>query len=792
MAPMEETGIARKVERSRASRPATRILAVEDDPMAADLIRLLLLDAGSFDVEVADTLAGALERLARGGVDAILLDLNLADSTGLETLSRVHARAPQVPVIVLTGGQEEGLAERAIREGAQDYLPKEELDRGLLVRAIRYSLERKRSENALRKSEERFELMARATNDAVWDWDLSTNRVVWNVGVRRFLGYPPDHVGADLNWWHQHIHPDDRERVMSGVLHVIETGGRFWMEEYRYLAADGSYSLVFDRAYVIRDEQGAAVRVVGAMMDVTDRRRAEEALRETNQMLETLIQASPLGIIVTDADGKVGLWNPAVERMLGWSAAEVVGRPVPDTLTLEGKEETHELRRKSLEGGPFAGVEVSRRRKDGTPVELSVSMAPLRDAQGERRGRMVILADVTGRRLAERQKAELGEQLRQSQKMEAVGRLAGGVAHDFNNLLTAISGFGQLLRGTVAEGTSERSYVDDILSSADRAAALTRQLLAFSRRQVLTPAILDVNRVVRSAESLLRRLIGENIEFGTCLAPDLEAVRADQGQLEQVIMNLVVNARDAMPQGGNITIETRNVDLNGEYRDRHGRARNGPHVLVAVSDTGCGMDEQTRSHLFEPFFTTKEKGKGTGLGLATVYGIIKQSGGDIWVYSEPGKGTSFHIYLPRLAGAPEAPPPAAAPEGPRRGTETILLVEDSEVVRRLAREILARNGYRVLEAVHGENALEVSRAFDGVIDLLMTDVVMPRMGGRELAAHLAAQRPAMKVLYVSGYTEGAITRNGFLDEGMSFLEKPFSPGTVARKVREVLDEGKRE
>ena len=767
-----------------------RLLLVEDGAEDALLIRTLLERAkrGRFLIRQADSLSGATAELAGGDIDAVLLDLLLPDSNGLETFEKLQSRFPTVPILVLTAAENEALADLAIRRGAQDYLHKAELDSAVVVRAIRYAIERKRSENALRKSEQRFELMARATNDAVWDWDLATDRMWWNVGVRSFLGYPSDSVGADFTWWREHLHPEDRDRVIAAVRAVIDGGGRYWLDEYRFLCADGSYAFVFDRGTVLQDDEGRPIRMIGAMMDITDRKRAEEALRETNETLRTLIQASPLAIAVLDGQVKVRIWNAAAERMFGWKLNEVLGRTIPGIGAPGRKDEILGLIQRVLQGEGVTSLETVGLRKGGQPLEVNVSMAPLRDAQGAISGAMAVLADISERKTAEIQKNQLEEQLRQSQKMEAVGRLAGGVAHDFNNLLTAISGYAELLQARFPAGGDERSHVDEILKSSGRATQLTRQLLAFSRRQVLQPRILDLNSVVHSMDGLLRRLIGEDIELHTISDPQLASVRADQGQIEQVIMNLAVNARDAMPHGGRLTIETRNVELDDRYNDRHGRMRSGPHVLLAVCDTGVGMDIDTQSHLFEPFFTTKDRDKGTGLGLATIYGIVKQSGGDIWVYSEVGRGTVFKIYLPTIEQRPDQAPAPKAPSRPLAGKETVLLVEDSDVVRRLLHEILIARGYTLLEARHGEEALQISREFTGRIDLLVTDMVMPKMGGRELAHHLSPQRPEMRILYMSGYTEEAITRDGVLDPGTAFLEKPFTPDSLARKVRELLDQ----
>ena len=395
-------------------------------------------------------------------------------------------------------------------------------------------------------------------------------------------------------------------------------------------------------------------------------------------------------------------------------------------------------------------------------------------------GALTMVTDIT-------QRKQLQEQFRQVQKMEAVGRLAGGIAHDFNNLLTVIMGFGQLLYEKLAAGDPLRAYVDTINKAGDRAAGLTRQLLAFSRQQVLTPQVLDLNSVVANVNTMLRRLIGEDIDLVIRRGHGLGQVKADPGQIEQVIMNLAVNAQDAMPQGGKLTIKTANVMLEEAYARSHYPLKPGPYVMLAVSDTGCGMDEETRAHIFEPFFTTKAKGMGTGLGLATVYGIVKQSGGYIWVESEEGRGTTFTMYLPRIeesVGAVEEKATAA----PARGTETVLLVEDEGEVRALIRRVLEAGGYTVLEASQGEEALRVSAQHQGPIHLLLTDVVMPGMSGRELAERLTPLRRETKVLYTSGYTDDAILQRSALDPEAAFLQKPFTPDAVVRRVREVLGE----
>jgi signal transduction histidine kinase/ActR/RegA family two-component response regulator len=426
------------------------------------------------------------------------------------------------------------------------------------------------------------------------------------------------------------------------------------------------------------------------------------------------------------------------------------------------------------------------RKKDGTIIDAEITSYPLLFA--DRRAELVLANDITRRKQTEEALRRSEEQLRQAQKMEAVGKLAGGIAHDFNNLVTVINGHTALSMRRLGEDNPLYRKLEVIKEAGDRAASLTRQLLAFSRKQILQPKVLDLNHVIFETNKILQRLIGEDIDLLIGLMPDLGKVKADPGQIEQVLMNISVNARDAMPKGGKLTIETANVDIDEGYASRHLSISPGRYIMLAVSDTGCGMDAQTQARIFEPFFTTKEVGKGTGLGLSTVYGIVKQSGGSIWVYSEVGRGTTFKIYLPCVDSPAEEFKLSTAETKAQPGNETVLLVEDEEMVREMTREILQESGYLVIEAKHGHEALLVAEQHPGPIHLMLSDVVMPQMSGRELAEQLSPIRREMKVLYMSGYTDDAIVHHGVLDEGMAFIEKPFTPNALARKLREVLNE----
>ena len=510
-------------------------------------------------------------------------------------------------------------------------------------------------------------------------------------------------------------------------------------------------------------------------------RAAQESLRLSELNCRSLVTNAPYGICRCDSGGKILDANPSFQKMLGYSSpSELTGRHL-GTLYADAQQ-WFELADYLSSRVPFNGLTAEWKRKDGTNTAIRVSARSVPDG-GDGTVFELFAEDISERRVLE-------QQLRQSQKMEAVGRLAGGIAHDFNNLLMVISGYSEFLLERLGPEPTLRSPAQEIASAAERASSLTRQLLAFSRKQMLAPKILDLNSVVTENLKMLTRMIGEDIDLVMVPHASLGAVRADSGQIEQVIMNLAVNARDAMPSGGKLTIETSNVTLDEEHARLHAPLRPGDYVMLAISDTGQGMDAETQSHIFEPFFTTKGP-KGTGLGLSTVYGIVKQSGGYIWVYSELGKGTTFKVYLPRVPYPGERVAPAAAvaveTHKPEPGTETILLVEDEANLRYLARQFLEKQGYRVIEAADGAVAMQIVVAHEGVIHLLLTDVIMPGMNGRELAQRVSEIRPNVKVLYMSGYTENVIGQNGTLDAGIRLLQKPFNLRDLKDKVREVLD-----
>ncbi|HEU4699681.1 MAG TPA: PAS domain-containing protein [Gemmatimonadales bacterium] len=531
-----------------------------------------------------------------------------------------------------------------------------------MARIAGLAIQRRRAEHEATQSIERFQLIARATSDIVYDWEVASGRLTWNEGVFGVFGYPPEEPVDSYDWWEAHLHPDDRARVTRSLQQAFDGGGQLWTDEYRFRRADGSWAAVYDRCIVLRDETGGVTRLLGSMLDVSERQDFEQ-------------------------------------------------------------------------------------------------------------------------------------QLRQAQKLEAIGQLAGGVAHDFNNLLTAIRCSAEFLLAGLAPGDPLRGDVEQIEQATDRATSLTRQLLAFSRKQVIQPQVLAANAVVAETEQMLRRVIGEDIQLVTTLDPQAGQVRIDRGQLQQILLNLAINARDAMPEGGALMIETGLAVLEPRPGRRHSDATAGPHVRITVTDTGTGMDPAVQARIFEPFFTTKPVGKGTGLGLSTVYGIVRQTGGRITVESDPGRGTTFSIYLPSHQGAgtpaagarPERPERPTAPPPPARSAGTVLLVEDDRAVRVVVRRLLAARGFTVLEAKNGKEALRLAAEQPGTIDLVISDVVMPEMGGRELVDRLAVERPGLKVLLMSGYTQGTVARPEQLPAHVAFLEKPFVVDELVARLAELLE-----
>ncbi len=703
-----------------------------------------------------------------------LLRMNLKDLLALEDLAPGPAKLERV-----LGRGETAVYERRFRSPEGETITAEigvrALRDGRLVAIGRDVTARRRAEEALRASEALTRSVVYSAVDGIVTTDERGTIQSFNPAAERMFGYTAEQViGQNLGIL---MAQPDSERHDSYIRAYLEGGRKKVIGIGRESLAIRKDGTTFPVELAVSEMLLPGRRMfTGILHDITNRKAAEAALRDTNVKLQAVIETSPLAIVTLDLDGRVVAWNPAAERMFGWSAVEALNQVMPVVPEAERTAFLDQIRN----GEPLLGVDKRRLRKDGSPIEVTLWTAPLRDPAGELSGVMGIYADVT-------QSKQLEEQFRQAQKMEAVGRLAGGIAHDFNNILTVITGYGEMVAEKVGDDPLMSEEMQEILKAADHATILTSQLLIFSRRHVVSRESLDLNSVVAKLERMLRRIIGEDVELVTVAGAALARVRVDAAQVEQVVMNLAINARDAMPEGGRLTIETANVELDAAYGRGHIGVKEGQYVMLAVSDTGKGIPPEVRSRLFEPFFTTKERGKGTGLGLSTVYGIVKQSAGEIWVYSELGKGTTFKIYLPRVAEDEPLPARAAEPFPVERGEETLLLAEDEPGVRALARDVLRQHGYQVLEALDVNDALRICREHPEPIDLLLTDVVMPVMSGRELAERVAEIRPEIKVLYMSGYTDNIVVSHGVTSIDKEFLQKPFTPRSLARKVRESLD-----
>jgi PAS domain S-box-containing protein len=614
---------------------------------------------------------------------------------------------------------------------------------------------------ALARSEGRLKEAQRLAHLGSWEWDLANSRATWSEEMFRLFGIanaPPRDPEGMLAL----VHPDDRAQAKVVLLAGVAARWPFH-HQLRIVRPDGEARTILTYNEVVLDDQGAVTALRGAVQDLTDIERTAVALRESEERYRMLFENNPQPMWVYDVESLSFLAvNKAAVAHYGYTREEFLRMTIAD-IRLDSKRDA--LKARIAGAGPGmtkAGI-WRHRRKDGSLLDVDISSHSV--SFGTVPARLVLATDVTER-------GRLEHQLRQAQKMEAVGRLAGGVAHDFNNILGVIMGYADLVARRMPSGDPLAGKVREILKAAERAAGLTRQLL-------------DLNVVMGEMDKMLRRLIGENIELKTRLQENLSGVMADPGQMEQVIMNLAVNARDAMPKGGSLLLETRNVDLDAAYARMHPTARTGPHVMVAVSDTGEGMDAETMARIFEPFFTTKPLGKGTGLGLSTVHGIVEQSGGSVEVYSEKGRGTTFRIYLPSAEGKAETAAVAAPTPAPG-GSETVLLVEDEAALRSMLREALEDAGYRVLEAGTPAHALAIAESHLGNIHMMLTDVVMPGMSGRELAERLKSLRSGVAVVYMSGYTDDAIGQHGLLDLGTHFLQKPFTSHQLLEKCREVL------
>jgi PAS domain S-box-containing protein len=733
-----------------------RILVVEDSATQALWLRRFLESEG-FEVAVAPDAEQGLDLFRTSDFDLVITDVVMPGLSGYELCRRLKADPAkgQVPVILLTtlNGPVDIL--QGLDCGADNYLTKPYQKEALLQRIHYIFANQPRRASGKFKVEVEVSFLGKTFAIASDKGQILDLLIATCEDVVR--------ANQDLRASQAELAEAkaEVERRNAHLLHAREELEERVRERTAELAA-----------------ANAALR-----QEVEERRRSQE-------QQEVILRGIADGIALHGPDGRLSYANDALARMIGYPSAAALLAAAPEEIL--GRfdlfdEEGRPLAPQQLPGqkvmetgGEAEALVQWRNRASGERRWAVVKATAIRDGQGRLRHVVDIFHDMTARR-------SLEEQLHQSQKMEAIGRLAGGVAHDFNNLLTIITGYGELLLAQLPEGDPSRELVWAMTNAGDRAAALTRQLLAFSRKALVEPRVLNLKDVVADTHSLLRRVIGEDINLATLSDPEVGSVKADPGQITQLLLNLAVNARDAMPTGGRLTIEIRNVHLDSSYAQGHVEARPGPYVLLAVSDTGCGIPPDVLSRIWEPFFTTKEVGKGTGLGLAVVHGVVKQASGHVQVYSEPGRGTTFKVYLPRVWEPPSSGKSHPGVKVMPHGTETVLLVEDEDAVRALARHVLAVCGYTVLEARDGAEALRIAEQHPGQIDLLVTDVVMPQLGGREVAERLVVAHPGLKVLFLSGYTDDAVVRHGILEAEVPFIQKPYSPAVLAQKVREVLD-----
>jgi PAS domain S-box-containing protein len=809
---------------------ALRVLIADDAADDAELVERQLRHIGLEFVARRAADRAAFERsLVELAPNLILSDYSMGAFDALQAIALTRAHDPDVPFIVVTGTVNDETAAACIRAGANDYVIKEHLARLAVV--IPAALDKQRaSSEARRLQSEREQLLVRETRQRKVAETLAAANLALAQGLEldASLDTLLDHLGrlvpydsasvmllegeatlamraqrragqrVDLRTVPPTVFDARQNRILSDILSRREpvlvadaaTDGRW---ERREGAEDvrgwfgvplvvrgkaiGIYSVDATTPGFFTEEHVAlALALAPSAASAVEIARLLEELREAAEFSQQVIASVQEGIVVHDRDGRCRTWNPFMEELTGIPARAVLGTSIGDAFPGGGPADAQAL---ALAGDSVTSPDFEFRRP-GTlgAAWLSVRYSALRDAAGAITGVIAVVRDITEQKRME-------EGLRQAQKMEAVGRLAGGVAHDFNNILNVITGYGDILLDKTPDTDPDHRRVAQILRAAERAAGLTRQLLAFSRKQVLEPRVLEPSGVLTDLRKMLERLIGEDIDF-ELRAGAAGRVKVDPGQLEQVVMNLAVNARDAMPTGGSLVIETCDVDVGEEQL--HGRelVPPGRYVSISVADSGHGMDEATQARVFEPFFTTKAEGQGTGLGLATVYGIVRQSGGYVWMESTVGQGTVFHVHLPRVEETPWQARPKVAP-APRRSTETVLVVEDEPAARELIAELLRDEGYTVLLAANGQDAVDTAVQWRGPIDLLLTDVVLPKLSGPVVAARVRGLQPEVKVLYMSGYTDDAISRHGVLQPGIVLLQKPFTGSELVRRVGELLD-----
>ncbi len=761
-----------------------RVLIVDDSTPDARLMEAAL-ERGGYEIRAVrvETAADMRDALARQSWDIVLSDYRMPEFSGLEAIEVLRASGQDIPLVMVSGAIGEEVAVAATKAGACDYVMKNNLPRlpGVVAAELRDAVRRRAALTAqqeeLRQAAARMRFLFTSNPAVIFSCEPSGTYALTFISenIKAAAGYDPSECLAQSDFWIRNIHADDVSAVLKDMSRLFETG--HYDYECRYRHKDGSWRWMRAAMNLIRDAQGNPTEIIGSTVDITDTREAVESLKHSEERYRSLVEMFPEAILAHEEGGKVLYANSAAVRLFAVGGeGDLVGRNIFDYMPPEQRAAVARSVQMLKEGG-FASDSGDQKILRPGGGEADIEAAGCRVTYQGKPAVQVVLRDVTQRRKLQRQYI-------QAQKLEAVGLLAGGIAHDFRNQLTVIRGYAEMLDRSGLVKDKGKTFIREILQAVDRSATMTGQLLAFSRRQVLQPQVVSPDQLIAGLSKTLSRMVGEDIRL-SILPGSAGCVKIDPGQLEAALLNMAVNARDAMPQGGQLTIQTADVDLDEEFALQNPGASPGPHIMVAVSDTGVGMDEETARQVFEPFFTTKPAWQGTGLGLAMVYGFVQQSGGTIGVASRPGQGTTFRIYLPRVAAVALPLPPVAAwaPLPPGKGT--ILLVEDEEAIRALVARTLRECGYEVLEAPAAAAAIAICESMSDALDLLVSDVVMPGMSGPELVKIIRQRRPDLPVLYLSGYTGKALSDHG-VPADVNLLTKPFDAHTLVSAVRKLV------
>jgi len=758
-----------------------RILLLEDLPTDAELIiDELQLSGLTFTHKLVDNEKAFLQQLENFRPHIVLSDYSLPTFNGMEALKIVRQRFAHIPVIMVTASINEETAVACMRAGAADYILKDKMKRlGMAVRTVleKHELEqqKRQAEHALLESGHYYRSLLNQMNEQVIVIDKGYHITDVNESFLRNRGFQREQIIGKPCY--KVLHQNERpchESGQSCTMERVLATGHSATEQHQQISKGGVKAWYNISTSPMTNSSGEIVSIIESSHDVTDLMRAQEEINK----LSTAIEQIPISVVLTDINGNIEYVNPHFSKVTGYARKEVMGQNPRILKSGEQPKEFYKNLWQTITAGKVWYGQFRNKKKDGALFWEEATISPVLNDQGAISHFLAVKEDVT-------EKKRLNQELNQAQKMEAIGRLAGGIAHDFNNLLTVINGYSEMALAKLSPAEPAANYIKQIAQAGKKAGSLTQQLLAFSRKQVMQPQVLNPNQTIQDMGEMLKRLIGENINLQFDLADDLPPIEADPAQLDQVIINLAVNAHDAMPDGGDLVIETKAV-LFGRSQAECSTHNNCDCVRISVSDTGVGMDEETKSKIFEPFFTTKEKGKGTGLGLATIHGIVNQNGWHIEVVSAPQKGTSFHIDIPK-SDKQVVPHIQKAGSSMLYGVETILFVEDETEVRNIITGFLKQAGYAVLQAKNGAEALELANNNNTKFDLLLTDVIMPKMGGKKLADILREQQPDLKVIYISGYTDETISQSGILDEKILFLQKPFEPNELLKLLRRTLD-----